>query len=114
MCESPGTMCAFRATLGKFGFSISHSCVDTNFFPSGWLMLIGLFARLMFIAGAPGWRKCPVDPASAIPISLLICMGLVALLANSLFSVLLLAATVLSSLSIKLHSYLSAAPPFHA
>ena len=62
-------------------------------------MLIGLLARLMFIAGAPGWRKCPVTPASAIPISLHICMGLVALLANSLCYVLLLAATVLSSSS---------------
>ena len=83
MCASPGTMCAFRAALGKFGLSISHSYVDTNFFPSGWLMLIGLLARLMFISGAPGWRKCPVAPASDIPISLHICMGLVALLSNS-------------------------------
>ena len=79
MCASPGTMCAFLAALGKFGLSISHSCVDTNFFPSGWLMLIGLLAHLMLIAGAPGWRTCPVAPASAIPISLHICMGLVAL-----------------------------------
>ena len=83
MCASPGTMCAFLAALVKFGLSISHSCVDTNFLPSGWLMLIGLLARLMFIAGAPGWSKCPVAPASAIPVSLHIFMGLVALLANS-------------------------------
>ena len=99
MCASPGTMCAFRAALGNFGLSISHSCVDTNSFPSGWLMLIGLLALLMFIAGAPGWRKCPVAHASAIPISLHICMGLVDLLAISLCFVLLLAATVLSSSS---------------
>ena len=62
-------------------------------------MLIGLLAHLMLIAGAPGRRKCPVAPASAIPISLHVCMGIVALLANSLFFVLLLAATVLSSSS---------------
>ena len=100
MCASPGTMCAFRAALGKFGLSISHSCVDTNSFPSGWLMLIGLLDLLMLIAGGPGWSKCPVAPAYAIPISLHICMGLVPLLDNYLCFVLLLAATVLSSSSI--------------
>ena len=93
-------MCAFRAALGKFGLSISHSCVETIFFPSGWLMLIGLLARLMFISGATGWRKCHVAPEPEINISLYICMGLVAVLVNSLFFVLLLAATVLSYSSV--------------
>ena len=78
---------------------LSHIHVWILISPSGWMMLIGLFARLMFIDGAPGWRKCPVAPASAILIFLHICMGLVALLAKSLFSVLLLAATVLLSSS---------------
>ena len=66
MCASPGTMCAFLTALGKFGLSISHSCVDTNSSPSGWLMHIVLLALLMLIAGAPGWRKCPVATASHI------------------------------------------------
>ena len=79
VCASPGTMCAFLTALGKFGLLISHSCVDTSFFPSGWLMLIGFLAHLMLIASAPGWRKCPVAPASAIPIFFPILMGLVAL-----------------------------------
>ena len=64
---------------------LSHIHVWIIIPSSGWLMLIGLLALLMLIAGDPGWRKCPVAPASAIPISLHICIGLVDLLANSLF-----------------------------
>ena len=65
--------------------SISHSCVDSDFPPSGWLILMGLFDGIMFLAGVlvPGCRKWPAAPASAIPKSLLIWIGLVALLAVS-------------------------------
>ena len=63
--------------------SISHSCVDFNLPPSGWLMLMGLFVGIMFLAGVPGFRKWPVDPVSTIPKSFLIWIILVALLAVS-------------------------------
>ena len=44
---------------------------------------MGLFVGLMFFADVPGCRKWPVAPASAIPKSLLIWIGLVSLLAVS-------------------------------
>ena len=53
----------------------------------------------MLIAGAPGCRKCPVDPAYVMPKSLLIYMGLAALWANCLPVDLLLATIVISSSS---------------
>ena len=77
--------------------SISHSCVDYNLPLSGWLMLIGLFVGLMCLAGVPGCRKCPVAPASDIPKSLLIWIGLVALLAVSTGLEQLLMVTLMSS-----------------
>ena len=77
--------------------SISYSCVDLNLPPSDWMMLIGLFVGLMVLAGVPGCRKWPVAPASAIPKSLLIWIGLVALLAVSTGAEQLLTATVMSS-----------------
>ena len=80
VCARPGTICAALAALGNCGLYIYHSCVDSNLTPSGWLMLIGLFVGLMFLAGVPGWRKWPVAPASAIPNSFLIWIGLAALL----------------------------------
>ena len=72
-------MCAFLAAFGSSGLSISHWCVDLSLPPSGWLMPIGFFVLLMLIAGAPGWRKCPVAPASAMPKSRLMSMELAAL-----------------------------------
>ena len=62
-------------------------------------MLIGLFVGLMFLAGVPGWRKWPVAPASAIPNSLLIWIGLAALFAVSTVLEKLLMVTVMLSLS---------------
>ena len=79
----PGTICAFLAAWGSCGLYISHSCVDSRFPPSGWLIMIGFSVCLMLISGAPGWRKWPVAPASAMPKSLLICMGLANLWATS-------------------------------
>ena len=58
-------------------------------------MLIGL----LFLACVHGWRKWPVAPASAIPNSLMICIGLVALFAVSTFLEKLLMVTVMSSSS---------------
>ena len=63
-------------------------------------MLMGLFVGLMFLAGVPGYRKWPVAPASDIPKSLLIWIGLVALLAVSTGVEQLLMATVMSSSSL--------------
>ena len=60
-------------------------------------MLMGLFVGLMFLAGVPGCRKWPVAPASAIPKSLLIWIGLVALLAVSTVVEQFLVVTVMSS-----------------
>ena len=80
--------------------SISHSCVDSDFPPSGWLMLMGLFVGLMFLAGVPGCRKWPVAPVSDILKSLLIWIGLVALLAVSTGVKQLVKATVMSSSSL--------------
>ena len=77
--------------------SISNSCLDYNLPPSGWLMLMGLFVGLMFLAGVPGCRKWPVAPASAIPKSLLIWIGLAALLDVFTGAEQLLMATVMSS-----------------
>ena len=80
--------------------SISHSCVDSNLPPSGWLMLMGIFVGLMFLSGVPGCRKWPVALASAIPKSLLIWIGLASLLDVSTGVDKLLMATVMSSSSI--------------
>ena len=63
-------------------------------------MLTGLFVGLMFLAGVPGCRKWPVAPASAIPKSLLIWIGLVALLAVSTGLEQLLMVTVMFSSSL--------------
>ena len=80
--------------------SISYSCVDLNLPPSDWMMLIGLFVGLMFLAGVPGCRKWPVAPASAIPNSLLIWIVLDALFAVSTVLEQLLMVTVMSSSSL--------------
>ena len=59
-------------------------------------------AGIHFVAAIAAACKFPAvvgTVVAVVPISFFICMGLVALLANSLFSVLLVAATVLSSLS---------------
>ena len=63
-------------------------------------MLIGFFVGLMFLDGVPGWRKWPVAPASAIPNSLLICIGLSALFAVSNVLEQFLMVTVMSSSSL--------------
>ena len=47
----PGTICAFLDSWESLGLSISHSCVDSSFPPSGWLILIGFLVFLMLIAG---------------------------------------------------------------
>ena len=63
-------------------------------------MLIGLSIGLMFLAGVPGWRKWPVAPASTIPNSLLIWIGLAALFSVSTVLDQLLMVTVMSSSSL--------------
>ena len=60
-------------------------------------MLMQLLVGLMFLDGVPGCRKWLVSPASAIPKSLLICIGLEALLAVSTGVDQLLMATVMLS-----------------
>ena len=62
-------------------------------------MIIGLFVGIMFLTGVPGWRKWPVAPASAIPNSLLIWIGLAALFSVSTVLGQLLMVTVVSSSS---------------
>ena len=62
-------------------------------------MLTRLFVGLMFLAGVPGCRKWPVAPASAIPKSLLIWIGLVVLLTVSTGVEQLQIVTVMSSSS---------------
>ena len=61
-------------------------------------MLIGLFVGLVFFAGVPGGRKWPVAPASTIPNSLLIWIGMAALFAVSNVLEKLLMVTGMSSL----------------
>ena len=51
----------------------------------------------MFLACVPGWRKWPVAPASAIPNSLLIWIGLVALFDVSAILKQLMMVTVMSA-----------------
>ena len=80
--------------------SISHSCVHSNLPPSGWLILMGLFVGLMFLAGVPGCRKWPVAPVSTITKSLLIWIGLLALLTVSAGVEQLLMVNVMSSSSL--------------
>ena len=63
-------------------------------------MLMVLFVGFMFLAGVPGCRKWLVAPASDIPKSLLIWIGLVALLAVYTGVEQLLMVTVMSSSSI--------------
>ena len=60
-------------------------------------MMMGLFVGLMFLAVIPVCRKWPVAPESAIPKSLLIWIGLVALLAVYIGVEQLLIVTVMSS-----------------
>ena len=64
------------------------------------MILMGLFFGLMFFAGVPGCSKWPFAPASAIPKSLLIWIGLAALLIVSSGVEQFLIATVMSSSSI--------------
>ena len=61
---------------------------------------MGLLVGLMFLAGLRGCRKWPVDPAYTIPKSLLIWIGLAALLAASTGVEQFLMATVVSSSSL--------------
>ena len=63
-------------------------------------MLIGLFVGLMCLTGVLGCRKWPVAPASDIPKSLLIWIGLASLLAVSNGGEQLMMATVMSSSSL--------------
>ena len=63
-------------------------------------MLIGLSVGILFFAGVPGWRKCPVAPASDIPNYLLIWIGLAALFFVSTVLEQLLMVTVMSSSSL--------------
>ena len=104
VCANPGTICAALAAGGKSGLSISHSCVDVSFPPSGWLMHIGIFVTLMLTAGAPGWRKFPVAPASAIHTSIGMSIVVVALYAPFFFGATLPLITVISSSSTSLSS----------
>ena len=60
-------------------------------------MLIGLFDALMFWDCVPGCMKWPVAPASDIPNSLLIWIGLAALFSVSTVSEQLLMVNVISS-----------------
>lgn len=62
----PGTICACFASLGNHGISNSHVCVDLIFPPSAVFIMSGLVATCKFLTGAPGKRKCPVAPASAM------------------------------------------------
>ena len=68
--------------------------------PPYWLILIGLYVGIVFLAGVPGWRKWPVTPASDIPNSLLIWIELVALFAVSTVLAKLLMVTVMLSSSL--------------
>ena len=63
-------------------------------------MMMGLFVGLMFLAGVTGCRKWPVAPTSAIPKSLLILIGLEALLTVYTCVEQLLMATLMSSSSL--------------
>ena len=63
-------------------------------------MLMGLLVGLMFLAGVPGCRKWPVAPASTITKSLLIWIGLVALLTVSTGVEQMMIVTVMSSSSL--------------
>ena len=92
-------MCAARAAGGRSGLSISHSCVEVSFRPSGWLMLMGFVVGLILTAGAPGCKNVPVAPASAIATSFGISIVWVASNALCWVDDLLSAATVISSSS---------------
>ena len=61
---------------------------------------MGLFVGIMFLAGVPGCRKWTVAPASAIPKSVLIWIGLVSSLTVSTGVEQLLMATVMLSSSL--------------
>ena len=65
----PGTMCAWRAAFGNVGVSRRHVWVDLISFPSGKVIIRGAVAALMSVTGAPGSRKWPVAPASAMAMS---------------------------------------------
>ena len=99
VCARPGTMWAACTSFGNKGLSNSHSWVDSSMPPSSWLIQIGLVAGCMLLAGAHGCRKWPYAPASAIPKSLLMLIGLLACKSLSLVFVKLLMATVMLSLS---------------
>ena len=89
MCANPGTMWAFRASLGSQGMARSHVWVDLICSPSGRLIVSGLVAGYTFSTGVPGRTKCPVAPASAMAWSTAILIFEV-LMARSWFSVVIL------------------------
>ena len=67
-------MCAYLASLGRLGTSISHVCVDCNWVPSGRLMVV--FSPLIFISETfvPGRTKFVVAPESVTAIFTVILM----------------------------------------
>ena len=96
-CFKPGTICASLAFGGNAGISISHVCVDLMIFPSGCVISRGSVVGRIFLTGAWGIKKCPVAPASATPLFLLIVMSPTLNADGVFFTFLLLVMTVSSS-----------------
>ena len=63
-CDNPGTMWASVTVSGSHGMSRLHVCVDFIVLPFGSVMVIGLVAFCILVAGAPSIRKCAVAPES--------------------------------------------------
>ena len=62
---SSGTICTVRAAGGRFGISISPSCVEYMIAPLGFRMARGEGATRRLRTGK-SWKKCAVLPVSAI------------------------------------------------
>ena len=104
VCASFGTICAFLAPWGKWGMFNSHSCVDFILCPSGSRIEIAFSVGFIFIAGAPGCKKCPVAPASAIAMFLGILIELCGAV-NAIFGLFIFDVTIVLSSSSSLISY---------
>ena len=70
VCANPGTMCASVASVGSSGRFMLQVWVDLSCAPFGRFMVIGLIARFLLVTLAPGRRKWPVAPASAMAVEL--------------------------------------------
>ncbi len=65
-----GKIWALRAAKGRLGMSSSAVCVERMWLPLGRPTVIPFVVGILLMQGLFAWRKCPVQPVSAMIVSL--------------------------------------------